>query len=286
MTDSDTEFWKESDGEVPIDINLANTGTSHDGSGASLGPINEDESNVSKSSDGEIITLKPLTPPPLRGFPRVHADCPLWFLEDMRSEQSCQWLALIRSALAVVPYGFSASNIAFRPAIMAIVPHVVNQYFDVENPHLAPPLATSDICRPNQLPLAYLLYNLSAPTHEALLRHYCIFTNELTFFIYDLAWEIPRYICTLNGFTSSDRDELHDVIVERLSSNASIQVLIDIFDGEEDAVAHAFAIINSLKVAVLDLHRPSRYPAPAVNLYMNAPTNNLEHWVTWRNRIY
>ncbi|KAL6298149.1 hypothetical protein BKA93DRAFT_754384 [Sparassis latifolia] len=206
-------------------------------------------------------SIAALTPTPPSGFPRVYADRPLWFLEDMRSEQSRQWMALLDTALAIIPYGFSASNLAFRPVIMAIVPRIVSQHFEVENPHLVPPLAISNIHYPNQPPFAYLLYNLSLETRAVLLRQYCISSNELTFFVYDLTWQIP-------------------------SDNASVQVLIDIFGGATSAVADAFAVINSLEVVVLDLHGPGGYPAPAVNLYMDTPTDNLEHWVMWCNYVY
>ncbi|KAL6306806.1 hypothetical protein BKA93DRAFT_748181 [Sparassis latifolia] len=216
------------------------------------------------SSSEAALTL---TPP--NGFPRIHADHPFWYLEDMQGEQSCQWCSLFGTALAVVPYSFSANDLAFRAAVLAIVPRVVTQHFNVQNPHLAPPLALTDTHRTNQLPFAYLLYNLTPAEYEALLCQYCISTADLTFFIYDLSGEIPHYIRTLSSFTSSDSTELRDVIIARLCENASIQILIDI-----------------LGVQVLDLRGPGGYPAPAANLYMVSPSKDLEQWLVWRNHIY
>ncbi|GBE79119.1 hypothetical protein SCP_0203160 [Sparassis crispa] len=184
------------------------------------------------SSSEAALTL---TPP--NGFPRIHADHPFWYLEDMQGEQSCQWCSLFGTALAVVPYSFSANDLAFRAAVLAIVPRVVTQHFNVQNPHLAPPLALTDIRRTNQLPFAYLLYNLTPAEYEALLCQYCISTADLTFFIYDLSGEIPHYIRTLSSFMSSDSTELRDIIIARLCENASIQILIDILGGDEHAVA-------------------------------------------------
>ncbi|KAL6297756.1 hypothetical protein BKA93DRAFT_831276 [Sparassis latifolia] len=216
-----------------------------------------------RPGSSSVATLT-LTPP--GGFLRVHADHPMWFLEDMHAEQSHQWVSSYSTALVIVPYGFS--------------------YFDVENPRIAPPLAITDIRHPNQPPLTYLLYNLTPAARQALLRQSCISTAELTFFVYNLGWEIPRYLCTVSGFTSSDSDELRDIIIACLSEDTSIQVLIDIFSGDESAISRAFTVLNSLEVTVLDLRGPGGYPAPAANLYMDAPSPDFEQWQMWRNHVY
>ncbi|GBE83990.1 hypothetical protein SCP_0510490 [Sparassis crispa] len=109
---------------------------------------------------------------------------------------------------------------------------------------------------------------------------------SLTIFVYDLAWELPRYICAFSGFMTMDESELLDIMDMHLREDESIEMLLDIISHDENGAARGEEILQSLEISILDLHSTGGFPAPAVNVYMTPPNNELSNWLKWRDFVF
>ncbi|KAL6302649.1 hypothetical protein BKA93DRAFT_751008 [Sparassis latifolia] len=163
----------------------------------------------------------------------------------------------------------------------------IAQFYGSPNPRVGTPTPASPLTsNPNLASLGFLLYQISDEMKRRMLDQFCISMPSLTIFVYDLTWELPRYICAFSGFMTMDESELLDIMDMHLHEDESIEMLLDIIGHDENGAARGEEILQSLEISILDLHSTGSFPAPAVNVYMTPPNNELSDWLKWRDFIF
>lgn len=148
------------------------------------------------------------TQAPVGGFPEVHLSTPPWY--NLRPEQRAHFDNYPEPKLWVRSWqGSKLDDLVITSENMkALILKMTGERARLSSPQQEKPLASAPRFERQKPPYHFLVSNVSERAYEIMLNNNVISTSEMTAFFLPYTPPVPRFLCTIEGFSLSVRDDV------------------------------------------------------------------------------
>lgn len=234
-------------------------------------------------------TLK-ITTPPKGGFPSPIGRVGKHPFDNVREEQLARWNALRQGVLIAIAHGRGVLghlvDSSFTP-VASTLTSTMRRYTGKDDIVVSAPRPISPPTSVDAAPHCLLISNLDEEDVARLRELGTLSTSAVTVSFLAMDERRPRFLCSVDGYTTTAVLEVRDLILQRLQQEEmairALQVAAQIPQYRKLSVYNAFAAITAtLTVQLLDVKARGNVPTPIFNIYADLPTDDLAVWEEWR----
>lgn len=219
-------------------------------------------------------------------FPTVYYAHPTAIFDDLDLDIVSKWEALLKGKLLVQPFGPDVQKTETQHQLRSLLFAAIIDITDSHDITVCAPKARPTSKR---APFSFLIYNISNHQAQTLLKRQVWSLPTITFSVTTLNPICPKYMFTIQGLTTMDKEEVYNSVNEVWHNQTSLLFLQQICqtypDDLHDQVVHRLQrLVSSLELNRLDTKLRGNTIAPAFNIYADGPLiENDKTWTRIRN---
>jgi hypothetical protein len=259
--------------------------------------VAETNRSIIKSNGINSLTVIPqFTPVPMGGFPHIHLAHAAQLFDYQAAKVITAWLKVPYPKILVRVFDHDGKNPSvkgpviverLRIAVSEIAHFVHQENQDVKVSPPCPEALTED----TNLPLSFLIYNISEETQTLLLNQRVWSSTEITFAAHQFKVKTPPLLLfCLQGFSTTDTATIRAAVYEVWTEDVTRWDICDILsegDIPEDKVhAASWDFIKTLWIERLDFKVSGGILLPRYNVFAVSPTNIPAVWTKLRAYLH
>lgn len=231
------------------------------------------------------------TLPPPGGFAGVYGAEAGWEFENVKPEQVRRWLGVTQgSVVAVVHSDGALAHLVeqSRPPAASALGRCISQYLGCTGFSVSAPRPIIAPTTTDAAPFCLFISGLDDYDVSRLHDLGTLSTPTITVSFVAPIERRPRYLCSIDGYTTTAVLEVRDLIVQRLQHEdvvyRALQVAARIPKFRQLSVYNAFAsLAASISVQFLDVKARGNISTPVFNVYSDLQTDDADVWAAWRH---
>jgi len=241
-----------------------------------------------------LTTLPQFTPVPLGGFPHSHPSHSAQIFDFLDNQVLMSWFQVEKPKFIVRVFDHTGKDVAENAALLTerirtnitIIAKFIQQ--DAPPVRVSPPHATGG--KENKdLPLCFLVHNISPETYDTILSQRIWSASDITFEAFHFNCSTPPYLLfCLNGFTTHEKDTVVKAVADVWAHDDNRAEIGDFLSiggeiPEEKIHTATYSLIRSIYVEHLDFRVSGGIAVPRFNIFARSPTQNAEAWTKLRS---
>jgi hypothetical protein len=226
---------------------------------------------------------------PTLGFPRCHRAHSSDIVQNVDPLQLNTWFSVqgptvFAEVLGGAPKSPEESQIAagrLRASIQAAT--------GVTTCSVAPARQSTEAIAENKWSPLFLISGISQVAADTLLERGIWAHRDVQWRAMPVSLQIPTLLCSIQGFTTNDADEVLKIVVEQWANSRLFDLLVDIlsvsvgYDISDDDTIWAF--LETVSIERLDICDVGGAPLHRFNIYCRPPTSDPAVWEDFRDAV-
>jgi hypothetical protein len=259
--------------------------------------VAETNRSIIKSNSINSLTVIPqFTPVPMGGFPHIHLAHTAQLFDYQAAKVITAWLKVPYPKILVRVFNHDGKNPSIKGPVIVeqlrIAVSEIAHFVHQENQDVkVSPLCPEALMEDTNLPLSFLIYNISEEMQTLLLNQRVWSSTEITFTAHQFKVKMPPLLLfCLQGFSTTDTTTIRAAVYKVWTEDITRWDICDILlegDIPEDKVhAASWDFIKTLWIERLDFKVSGGILLPRYNVFAVSPTNIPAVWMKLRAYLH
>lgn len=260
---------------------------------AHLALAEKNRSVVQHDGPQHSTVLPQFTPTPLGGFPLIHMSHSAQIFDHLDNKVLLAWFQVEHPKFVVRVFDCTGRDVSEKAAILAeriraniaVVANFIHQGAQPVRVSPPQPQGRKDA---KELPLSFLIHNISLEARDLIVSQRIWSTSDITFEARPFScYRPPDLLFCITGFTTSDTDIITKTVADIWAyedNRAQINDILSMSEIPEEKVHVAtWDLIRSIHVERLDFKIAGGLPVPRFNIFAHSPTCDAKAWTELRS---